>query len=101
MERLKIVLLVAAIVSTSQISQAQQAPIEAPPRNAASAAPSYTIIGDVRDPRTLAMPSGRLTIRSAVLQATACQSCLRFCLEKNSGTSTLDTAHFHGDSRHR
>ncbi len=69
MERLKIVLLVAAIVSTSQISQAQQAPIEAPPRNAASAAPSYTIIGDVRDPRTLAMPSGRLTIRSAVLQA--------------------------------
>lgn len=69
MERLKIVLLVAAIVSTSQISQAQQTSMEASPRNAASAAPSYTIIGDVRDPRTLAMPSGRLTIRSAVLQA--------------------------------
>lgn len=70
MERLKIVLLTAAIVAIGQVSKAQQSqngmPQQAPPTPSSS----YTVIGDIRDPRTVTYPAqGRLSIRAAVLQA--------------------------------
>lgn len=69
MERLKILLLVATMLSTGQLSEAQQSPTEAPVGSAVGNIPNYTVIGDVRDPRTTEIPGDRLTIRSAVLFA--------------------------------
>lgn len=85
MERLKIVLLTAAIVAIGQVSKAQQSQNGMPQQASGTPSTSYTVIGDIRDPRTLTYPAqGRLSIRAAVLQAQPMGDPVSVCVLRKS-----------------
>ena len=69
MERLKIVLIIAAMVATARTSPGQQA-ADSPSSNADHAQPTFVVIGDVRNHNYFVLsPYTRTTIHQAVIQA--------------------------------
>jgi len=69
MERLKIVLAVAALLATAHASPGQQLPVDASSHpSGLKAQPSYVVIGDVENFNYFPL-SGKTTVRQAVLQA--------------------------------
>ena len=69
MERLKIVLIIAAMVATARTSPGQQA-AQSPSHDADHAQPTFVVIGDVRNHNYFVLsPHTRTTIHQAVIQA--------------------------------
>jgi hypothetical protein len=69
MERLKIVLIIAAMVATARTSPGQQA-TRSSSSNADHAQPTFVVIGDVRNHNYFVLsPHARTTIHQAVIQA--------------------------------
>ena len=67
MERLKIVLVIAALVATAQTSPAQQQQSEA--SRAPVGQPGFVVVGDVQTPNHFPLSASRTTVREAVMSA--------------------------------